>query len=210
MPDQPCTNPERSLLGQIGAHESWARTEDRAARTAPARAKFEARFPNENARKAYFLRLALKSANARRDRTKAAELRQIAAEAVAAADEIDAADGCGVNGPALLAFDAMTDDEYLLVQQSCEPTTIERLVYRKALVDEDFSAKEFLTCLAMARFLLDGWEYSAADAAGALRSLFLRLQKDQNAERRPVRGGAGNGLQLVASVPTESDSGRAT
>lgn len=28
----------RSLAGRIGAHESWSRTDDRAARTAPARA----------------------------------------------------------------------------------------------------------------------------------------------------------------------------
>ena len=88
----PANDPDRSLVGRIGAHESWARTEDRTARTAPARAAFEARFPNENARKAYFLRLALKSANARRNRLKSDELRQIAAEAAAAADEIDADD----------------------------------------------------------------------------------------------------------------------
>jgi hypothetical protein len=86
------SDPVRSLAGQIGAHESWARTTDRTARTAPARAAFEARFPNENARKAYFLRLALKSAKARRNRPTAAELRQVAAEAIAAADELEGGD----------------------------------------------------------------------------------------------------------------------
>lgn len=61
-----------SLAGRIGALESWARTEDRSARTAPARAAFNARFADypdpEAARKAYFARLALKSAQARRRR----------------------------------------------------------------------------------------------------------------------------------------------
>jgi hypothetical protein len=59
-----------SLAGRIGALESWARTEDRSARTAPARAAFNARFdayPDPvAARKAYFARLALASAKARR------------------------------------------------------------------------------------------------------------------------------------------------
>jgi hypothetical protein len=32
------------LAGKIGAHESWSRTENRAARTAPARAAALARF----------------------------------------------------------------------------------------------------------------------------------------------------------------------
>jgi hypothetical protein len=56
--------------GRIGALESWARTEDRAARTANGRAAFLARFDEypdpEAARRAYFARLALKSAAARR------------------------------------------------------------------------------------------------------------------------------------------------
>jgi hypothetical protein len=66
---------DHSLCGRIGALESWARTEDRTARTAPARSAFMARFdayPDpEAARKAYFNRLALASAKARR-RKKAA------------------------------------------------------------------------------------------------------------------------------------------
>ncbi len=72
----------RALIGSIGAHESWARTEDRTARTAPGRRAFLERFEREvdpdnvltpaerarraeHARKAYFQRLALKSAQAR-------------------------------------------------------------------------------------------------------------------------------------------------
>ena len=77
------THTERSLVAQIAAHESWANTADRSARTAPARkaalAKFEKQVdPDgklspaerarraESARKAHFKRLALKSAQARR------------------------------------------------------------------------------------------------------------------------------------------------
>lgn len=73
----------RVQLGRVGAYESWARTEDRSARTAPGRKamleKFEREVdPNneltprerskraEFARKAYFARLALRSAQARR------------------------------------------------------------------------------------------------------------------------------------------------
>lgn len=77
---------ERALRSQIAAHESWARTADRAARTAPARKamldKFEQQVDPEgklspaeraqraeHARKAHFKRLALKSAQARRRRS---------------------------------------------------------------------------------------------------------------------------------------------
>lgn len=98
MPD-----PVRSAIATIGAHESWARTEDRSARTAKARASFDARFetqvdpdgvltPSErakraaHARKAYFARLALKSAVSRR------KAKQLTAEAAAANSEADAAD----------------------------------------------------------------------------------------------------------------------
>ncbi|MEZ5133441.1 MAG: hypothetical protein R2763_17290 [Mycobacterium sp.] len=72
----------RKLRAEIGAHVSWANTEDRAARTAPARQGFLDRFEREvdpegvltpqergkradHARKAYFKRLALKSAQSR-------------------------------------------------------------------------------------------------------------------------------------------------
>ena len=43
----PRTPQERSLLGQIAAHESWAHTDDRAARTAPARKAALDRFERE-------------------------------------------------------------------------------------------------------------------------------------------------------------------
>lgn len=72
----------QQLIGAIGAHESWARTADRTARTAPGRRAFLERFEREvdpdgtltpderarraeSARKAYFARLALASAKAR-------------------------------------------------------------------------------------------------------------------------------------------------
>lgn len=66
-----------AVLGRIGAHTSWANTKDRTARTAPARAALEQRFLDQadgdpvraaHLRKAYYQRLALKSAQARRAR----------------------------------------------------------------------------------------------------------------------------------------------
>jgi hypothetical protein len=74
---------ERSLRAQIAAHTSWANTADPTCRTAPGRRAFLQRFEDEvdpdhvldeverarraeHARKAYFQRLALKSAQARR------------------------------------------------------------------------------------------------------------------------------------------------
>jgi hypothetical protein len=85
MPANRLTPSERRLVGQIGAHDSWADTEDRAARTAPARKAQLDKFEHEvdpdgklapaerakraeHARKAYFKRLALKSAQARKRR----------------------------------------------------------------------------------------------------------------------------------------------
>ncbi|MCW2591772.1 MAG: hypothetical protein JWQ86_4199 [Mycobacterium sp.] len=79
----------RALRNRAASYESWARTEDRSARTAPARAAMQAKFerevdPNNEltpaervkragyARKAYYARLALKSAEARRRRGGAA------------------------------------------------------------------------------------------------------------------------------------------
>ncbi len=81
---RPRTAAEISLQGQIGAHISWALTPNRSTRTKPAREQFLNRFqrevdpegklpPDERARraehlrKAYFLRLALASAKARRE-----------------------------------------------------------------------------------------------------------------------------------------------
>lgn len=76
---------QRSLRAQIAAHESWARTEDPAGRTANARKAMQDKFEHvvdplgklspaerakraEHARKAHFKRLALKSAQARKRR----------------------------------------------------------------------------------------------------------------------------------------------
>jgi hypothetical protein len=70
-------DPERRLIASIASHDSWAATPDRAARTAPARAALEKKFLDqaggdpvraEHLRKAYYLRLALKSAQARKRR----------------------------------------------------------------------------------------------------------------------------------------------
>ena len=70
MPDN-----EASLRGKIAAHESWAHTEDRSARTAPARAALDRKFLEQaggdpvkaaHLRKAHFARLARKSAQSRR------------------------------------------------------------------------------------------------------------------------------------------------
>jgi len=68
---------ERSLQGQMAAHKSWANTENRSARTAPARRALEAKFlaeadgdPKraESMRKEHYARLALKSVQARKAR----------------------------------------------------------------------------------------------------------------------------------------------
>lgn len=76
---------ERRLRASIAAHSSWAGTENRTARTAPARAARDAKFLEQaggdpvraaHLRKAHFARLALKSAQARRkarDLTETAE-----------------------------------------------------------------------------------------------------------------------------------------
>lgn len=92
---------ERKLSAQIAAHESWANTPDRSARTAPARAALMAKFEREadpagtllpaerarraeHLRKAHFQRLALASAKSRRRAKEATESAQ-AAEAQLAA-----------------------------------------------------------------------------------------------------------------------------
>ncbi|NEK56881.1 hypothetical protein GCU56_03220 [Geodermatophilus sabuli] len=71
------------MIARLAAHQSWANTADRSARTAPARRAMLDRFENQvdpdgvlspaerarragHARKAYFTRLALRSAQARR------------------------------------------------------------------------------------------------------------------------------------------------
>jgi hypothetical protein len=103
------TAEDRRIKAQIAAHTSWARTPDRQARTAPATAALMARFEREvdpegvlpaheravraeHARKAYFARLALRSATSRR---KAREARVRAAELEATADAADAERAAG-------------------------------------------------------------------------------------------------------------------
>jgi hypothetical protein len=67
----------RSQIGRIAAHASWAKTPDRTARTANARKALEDTFlaeadgdplRAESLRKAYYARMAFKSAQARRRR----------------------------------------------------------------------------------------------------------------------------------------------
>lgn len=90
---------ERSLIASIASHESWARTENRSARTAPARAALDRKFLDqadgdptraEHLRKAHFSRLALKSAKSRRKAKQLTEMAE-AAEAELAASGGDAA-----------------------------------------------------------------------------------------------------------------------
>lgn len=66
---------ERALIASIAAHESWARTADRSARTSKARDALAQKFLDEaggdpvraeHLRKAHFQRLALRSAQVRR------------------------------------------------------------------------------------------------------------------------------------------------
>lgn len=80
------TDPDASAWGKIGAHVSWAKTEDRTARTAPARAALTQKFLDEaggdpvraeHLRRAHFQRMALKSAQSRR------KTRALSAEAAA-------------------------------------------------------------------------------------------------------------------------------
>lgn len=80
---------ERRLIASIAAHESWANTTDRPARTAAARRGLEAKFLEqaggdpqraEHLRRAHYQRMALKSAQARR---KARELTSLAEAAEA-------------------------------------------------------------------------------------------------------------------------------
>lgn len=100
---------ERSLIARVAAHVSWAQTKDRSARTAPARKAMLDRFERqvdptgeltpaergiraEHARQAYFSRLALKSAQARR-RAGAARAAIPRLEREAAAAEAELAGG---------------------------------------------------------------------------------------------------------------------
>jgi hypothetical protein len=83
---RPKGHPDGPLLSAAASYESWAVTADRPARTAPARQAFRDRFVEEarerfgdlpvdelarrgeSLRKAYYARLSLKSAQARRAR----------------------------------------------------------------------------------------------------------------------------------------------
>jgi len=69
------TPDERSLIGRLGAHTKWANEPDRTAATASARRAFEQGFLDQadgdpkraaSQRRAYYARLALKSAQSRR------------------------------------------------------------------------------------------------------------------------------------------------
>lgn len=87
---------ERRLAASMAAHTSWANTEDRTKRTAPARRALDEKFLREaggdpqraeSLRRAYYQRLALKSAQSRR------RARENAAAAEAAERELAAAGG---------------------------------------------------------------------------------------------------------------------
>ena len=89
MPDS-----ERQPAARIAAHESWANTGNRSARTAPARAALDQKLLEAaggdpvraaHLRKAHFARLALRSAQARR---RAKESLTAAADAEAELDAI--------------------------------------------------------------------------------------------------------------------------
>ncbi|MFV1504007.1 hypothetical protein [Mycobacterium kansasii] len=82
MPANRLTTQQRQQLGSIGGHTSWGRTENRTARTAPARQALEDKFlaeaggdplRAESLRKAHYKRMALKSAQSRRREAAVAE-----------------------------------------------------------------------------------------------------------------------------------------
>ena len=81
----PLTPAERKARARIAANDSWAQTEDRPARTANARKALDDKFLTEaggdpkraeSLRKAYYARLAFKSAKARRLRAEALQAAQ--------------------------------------------------------------------------------------------------------------------------------------
>ena len=90
------TPAERRLAAQANAHESWANTPNRSARTAPGRAALFAKFLEqadgdpvraEHFLKAHFSRLGLQSARARR------QSRELTEQANTAEAELDALGG---------------------------------------------------------------------------------------------------------------------
>lgn len=89
---------EKRLAASIAAHTSWANTENRSARTAPARRALDQKFlaeaggdpaRAEHLRKAHFQRLALKSAQSRR---RAREATAVAEQAEAELAELNGGD----------------------------------------------------------------------------------------------------------------------
>jgi hypothetical protein len=101
-PNEPYKN-GHAMAGALGAHKSWANTKDRTARTEPGRQGLMEKFRREvdpegklspaerekraeNAKKAFFLDLALKSARARSARAKA---RKAASDAKQLRAELD-------------------------------------------------------------------------------------------------------------------------
>ena len=87
---------ERRLAATIAAHQSWANTENRTARTARARAALDQKFLDQadgdpvraaHLRKAHFAGLALKSAQSRR------KAKELTATAEAAESELTALGG---------------------------------------------------------------------------------------------------------------------
>jgi len=96
---------ERRLIAQVAAESSWANTENRSARTAPARAARDAKFLDEaggdpvraaHLRKAHFARLSLKSVQSRR---KSRELTSLAEQAEAELADLGGGDGEPPGGP---------------------------------------------------------------------------------------------------------------
>lgn len=91
------TQSERIQAARIAAHESWAATPDRSARTAPARRALEQKFLDaadgdpvraEHLKRAHFARLGLKSARSRRLAREHAEAAAAAEAELAAAGEL--------------------------------------------------------------------------------------------------------------------------
>jgi hypothetical protein len=99
---------ERVLRARIASHASWSKTEDRAARTAKARAALDQKFLDEaggdpvraeHLRQAYYARLSLKSLTKRRHAREALEAEAAQAEAeLAAAQATQAPAGGAGNG----------------------------------------------------------------------------------------------------------------
>lgn len=96
MPGSAIPPTERRLRAEIAAHQSWAQTADRSARTAPARHALEQKFLDaadgdpvraDHLRKAHFRRLALKSAQSRRRAAEATALADAAESELAALTE---------------------------------------------------------------------------------------------------------------------------